>query len=102
MRPNPSLRPRGGIRAKLGVDTLFDQRSVPPRTNRKQRVADGQIVAIAGDAEFPDVADPARNLLAFGTSFVEVMISGAEDDAGDAGQQREVFFHHQDLGAEVD
>ena len=36
------------------------------------------------------------------TAFVEIVIARAEDDAGYARQQRQVFFHHQDLGAEID
>ena len=102
MHPDPSLQPRDGGLAKLAVDALLDQRSVPPRTNREERVADGQAVAVAGDAEFADLADPARDLFALRTAFVEVVIARAEDHPGDAGQQRQIFFDHDDLGAEID
>ena len=43
-----------------------------------------EVVAVAGDAEFADLADPARDLFAFGAAFVEVVIAGAEDDPGHA------------------
>ena len=59
MDPDPSLEPRGGGLAKLAVDPRFHQRSVPPRTDREKRVADGQAVAVAGNAEFADLADPS-------------------------------------------
>ena len=59
-------------------------------------------LAVAGDAEFADLADPARDLFALGRCAVEVVIARAEDHAGDAGQQREIFLHHHDLGPEVD
>ena len=50
----------------------------------KQRVADGEAVAVAGDAELAHLADPARDLLAFRVALVEVVIARAQDDAGDA------------------
>ena len=53
------------------------------------------------DSEFADVADPARDFFALGAAFVEVMIARAQDHAGDAGQQREIFLHDDDLGAEI-
>ncbi len=77
MDPNPSLQPCNGRLAKLVVDPLLDQRSVPPRADREQRVADRQAIAVAGDAEVADFSDPARDLLAFRIAFVQVMISGA-------------------------
>ena len=49
-------------------------------------------------AELAQPADPARDLLALGIAFVEVVICGAENDAGDARQPRELAFH-RDLGA---
>src|ERR1700730_12161744 len=64
MRPNPSRRPSGGVLCKLRVNARLDQRSVPPWADRKQRVANRQAVAVAGNAEFSDVTDPARDLLA--------------------------------------
>ena len=102
MHPDPSLQPSGRGVAELVLDALLDQRSIPPRADREQGVADGQAVAVAGDAEFANVADPARDLLAFRTAFVEIVIAGAEDYLGDAGQQRKIFFDDQYLGAEVD
>src|SRR6266702_3439399 len=98
VRPDPSLRPSRASFAQLGVDALFHQRSVPPWADREQRVADHEIVAIAGDAEFADLADPARDLLALRTSFIEIVVARAEDDAGEAGEQREILLHHHDLG----
>ena len=65
-------------------------------------VADGEVVAVAGDAEFADVADPARDLFALRAAFVEVVIARAENDPRHARQQRQVFFHHHDLRAEID
>ena len=66
------------------------------------RVADGEVVAVAGDAEFSDIADPARDLLAFRAAFVEVVIARAENDPRHARQQRQVFFDDHDLRAEID
>jgi hypothetical protein len=60
-----------------------------------------QAVAVAGDAEVADLADPSRYLLALGAAFVEVMISGAKNNPGDARQQRQIFPHDHDLGAEI-
>ena len=60
MHPDPALRPLGCGVAKLGFDAALDQRPVPPRTHREVGVADGEVVAVAGDAEFSDIADPAR------------------------------------------
>src|SRR6476660_7555227 len=82
MGPDPSLRPYRGRLAKLVFDPRFHQRSIPPRTDREERVADGQAVAVAGHAEFADLADPSRDLFALGTAFVEVMISRAQNDPG--------------------
>src|SRR5438105_14511391 len=59
MHPDPSLQPRCSRLAKLAVDALFHQRSVPPRTDREKSVADGQAIAVAANAAFPDLADPA-------------------------------------------
>src|SRR3954447_13325410 len=101
MHPDPPLRPRSGGVAELIVNPLFDQRSIPPRADREQSVADAETAAIAGDSEFADLADPARDLFAFRTTFVEIVISGADDHAGDAGQQRQILFHHDNLGAEI-
>src|SRR5258708_14722389 len=84
MNPNPSLWPNRRGLAKLVVDTRFDQRAIPPRTDREERVADREVVAIAGDAEFAHLADPAGYLLAFRAAFVEVVIARAQNDAGEA------------------
>lgn len=65
-----------------------------------QRVTHRKTVTVAGNAELAQPADPARDLLALGIAFVEVVICGAENDAGDARPPREVAFHH-DLGAEI-
>src|SRR6266404_5434286 len=86
MGPDPSLGPHRGSLAKLVFDACFHQRSIPPRTDREKSVADSQAVAIAGNAELADLADPSRNLFALGTAFVEVMISRAQNHPGDAGQ----------------
>jgi len=102
MDPNPSLEPPCGGFAKLLLDTLLDQRSIPPGTDRKKGVADGQAVAVAGDAEFANVADPAGDLLAFRIAFVEIVISGAKNHPGEAGEKRQVFLHDDNLGAEID
>src|SRR3954454_20049541 len=67
MHPDPAPRPAGGSVAKLVLDALPDQRPVPPRTRRKECIADLQAVAVAGDAEVAHLTDPARNLLAFRT-----------------------------------
>ena len=61
-----------------------------------------EAVAVAGDAEFANLADPARDFFALGTALVEVVIAGAQDHPGDAGQQLQIFFHDDDLGAEID
>jgi hypothetical protein len=63
-----------------------------------QPVAHRKTVTVAGNAELAQPADPARDLLALGIAFVEVVICGAENDAGDARQPRELAFH-RDLGA---
>src|SRR5712664_316195 len=102
MDPNPSLQPPGGSLAKLVVDALLDQRSIPPGTHREKGVADRQAVAVAGDAEFANVADPAGDLLAFRIAFVEVMISRAKNHPGEAGEKRQIFLHDDNLGAEID
>jgi len=83
-------------------DAALDQRPVPPRTHRKADVTNDQAVAVAGDAEFTDLADPARDLFAFRAAFVEIVIARAENDPRHLGQQRQVFFHHQNLRAEID
>ena len=101
MHPDPVRGPSRGVRFQLSLEPLLDQRPVPPRTDRKARVADGDAVAVAGDAEFADLADPARNLFAFRAALVEVVIARAEDHLRDAGQQREIFLYHHDLGAEI-
>jgi hypothetical protein len=63
-----------------------------------QPVAHRKTVTVAGNAELAQPADPARDLLALGIAFVEVVICGAENDAGDARQPRELAFH-RNLGA---
>src|ERR1700754_615019 len=88
MHPDPSLRPRRGCLAQLEVDARLRQRSVPPGTDGKERIADREIVAVAGNAERADVVDPARDLLTFGVALIEVVIAGAENDAGHAGETR--------------
>ena len=80
MHPDPALRRLERGVAKLGLDAALDQRSVPPRTHREADVADGEVVAVAGDAEFADIVDPARDLFAFRAAFVEIVIARAEDD----------------------
>src|SRR3954471_22350966 len=101
MHPDPSSRPvRGGL-LQLILEARFHLWPVPPRADREQRVADGQAVAVAGNAELADLADPARDFFARRAALVEVVIARAEDDLGDAGQQGEIFFHHHDLGAEI-
>src|SRR5947208_11661024 len=102
MHPDPALRPLERGIAKLGFDAALDQRSVPPRTHREADVADGEAVAVAGDAKFADVADPARDLFAFRAAFVEIVIARTENDTRHARQQRQVFFHDQNLRAEID
>src|SRR6266478_8243268 len=102
MDPDPSLQPRCGSLAKLAVDPLLHKRSIPPRTDREKRIADGQAVAVAGNAEFADLADPSRDLFALRAAFVEVMISRAQNHPGDARQQRQILPHHDDLGTEID
>jgi hypothetical protein len=57
-----------------------------------QPVAHRKTVTVAGNAELAQPADPARDLLALGIAFVEVVICGAENDAGDARQPRQVVF----------
>ena len=84
MHPDPALRPLERGIAKLGFDAALDQRSVPPGTYREADVAHGQAVAVAGDAESADIADPARDLLAFRAALVEVVIARAENDPCDA------------------
>src|SRR4051795_11815537 len=101
MRPDPSRRAAdGGITQLLG-DALLDQRPVPPRAHREQRVANGEVVTIAGNAELADLRDPARDLLALRVALVEVVIAGAENDAGPGREQRKVLLHHYDLGAKI-
>src|SRR5712671_6921971 len=101
MYPDPSSRPvRGGL-LQLILKTRFHQRPVPPRTDREKRVADGQAVAVAGNPELADLADPARDFFALRAPFVEVVIAGAEDDLGDPGQKREILLYHHDLGTEI-
>src|SRR4051794_39169600 len=65
MPPDPPLRPRSGGVAEIIVNPLFDTRSIPPRADREQSVANAETAAIAGDSEFADLADPARDLFAF-------------------------------------
>src|SRR5713226_4080866 len=98
MHPDPSLGPLPRGFVQLLLEALLHLWPVPPRAHRKKRVADGQAVAVAGNPELADLADPARDLFALRTSFVEIVITGAEDHFGDAGEQREIFFHHHDLG----
>ena len=69
---------------QLGVDALPDQWSIPPWTDREERIADGQAVAVAGDAELANLADPARDFLALGVALFEIVIARAKDHAGDA------------------
>ncbi|MEY9613057.1 hypothetical protein ABIF21_005931 [Bradyrhizobium elkanii] len=102
MDPDPALVRHRGCGAKLRVDPRLDQRAVPPRAHREQRVADGQIVAVAGDAELPDARDPARDLLALRVALVEVVIARAEDHPREIGEPRQVFRDDDDLGAEID
>jgi hypothetical protein len=76
-----------------------------PKAVEPDRLSDpachpSQDVTVAGNAELAQPADPARDLLALGIGFVEVVICGAENDAGDARQPRDVAFH-RDLGAEI-
>src|SRR3954471_14799496 len=59
VHPYPSPGPpRGGL-AQLHLDALPDQRSIPPRTDGKKRIAQGEAVAIAGNAKLARLADPA-------------------------------------------
>src|SRR5262245_58253336 len=101
MHPDPLLRPASGRVAKLLGEALFDQRSIPPRAYREQRLADRKAIAIARDSELPNLGDPARDLLAFRAAIVEVVVAGAEDDARLAGEHRKIFFHHDDLGTKI-
>ena len=72
MHPDPSLRTTCRRSTKLRVDALPQQRPVPPRADREQRVADRKIVAVAGDAELAHLADPARVFLALGVAVLAV------------------------------
>src|SRR6476659_5439000 len=101
MRPDPPRRAAGGGIAQLPGDALPDLRPVPPRAHREQRVADGEVVAVAGNTELADLRDPARDLLALRVALVEVVIAGAENDAGLGGEQRKVLLHHHDLGTKI-
>src|SRR6476620_1374519 len=92
MHPDPSLQPLRGGFLQLTFEALLHQRPVPPRAHREQGISDREIVAVAGDAELEDLADPARDFFALRAALVEVVIARAEDDLGDAGQQREVFL----------
>src|SRR5215211_9241831 len=74
MHPDPSLQPRRGGFKQLLLEAWLDQRPVPPRADREQRVADGQALAVAGNAELADHADPARDFFALRAALVEVMI----------------------------
>src|SRR4051812_23446782 len=102
MHPDPALRPSDRGVAQLVLEPLLDQRSVPPRTDRKEGVADNQAVAVASDPELADVADPAGDLFTLRAALVEIVIAGAQDHLGDAGQKLQIFLHHYDLGAEID
>ena len=102
MDPDPFVEPAGGRLAELHVEARLDERTVPPWAHREQRIADRKAVAIAGDAELAHLADPARDLLAFLTAFVEVVIARAQDDPGALRQQRQILFNNDDLGAEID
>ena len=105
MNPHPSLRCGRRYRcrlAKLRIDPLPDDWPVPPRAYRKQRVADGQAVAVAGDPKLPDLVDPARDLFAVRTALIQIVVAGTESDARQARQPREVFLHDQNLGTEID
>src|SRR3979409_2312453 len=80
MHPDPLLEPSRGSLAKLVFDALLDQRPVPPRTHCKEGVADGEAVAVAGNPQLANVADPSRDFFAFGAAFVEVVIARAKND----------------------
>src|SRR3954463_4956734 len=83
MPPDPSSRPlRGGFLQPI-LKALLDLWPVPPRADREQRVADGQAVAVAGDPELADLADPARDFFALRAALVEIMVARAEDHFGD-------------------
>src|SRR5262245_33161582 len=70
MHPDPAVRAlRSGL-AKLQVDAGLHQRSIPPWTDGEERIADGDIVAVAGDAERADIVDPARHFLALRVALV--------------------------------
>src|SRR5262249_35820476 len=101
MHPDPSVQSLRGIRAQLLFQTVLDLWPVPPRAYREEGVAKRKTVAVAGNAKLAYFADPACDLLAFRIALVEVVIAGAEDHPGDAGQQREVLLHHHDLRAEI-
>src|SRR6187200_58296 len=83
IHPDPVRQPLHRGLPQLRFEALLDQGTVPPRAYREERVADGQAVAVAGDAEFADLADPARDFFALGAMVVEVMIARAKDHAGD-------------------
>ena len=40
--------------------------------------------------------------LASAIALIEIVIARAQNDTGETGEPREVFFHHHDLGAEID
>src|ERR1043166_7426801 len=83
MHPDPALRAPHGALGKLCIEALAQQRPVPPRAHREQRVGDGETVAVAGNAELADLADPARIFLALRIALVEVVTAPAQHDPGE-------------------
>src|ERR1700758_3432192 len=77
MHPDPPLGASCRRSTQLRVDALPQQRAVPPWADREQRIADREIITVAGDAELAHLADPARVFLAFGVALVEIVIAGA-------------------------
>ena len=59
VNPNPAAAMRGGGFLKLPADLFLDARPVPPGTDREEGIADGQTVAVMGDAEIADERDEA-------------------------------------------
>jgi hypothetical protein len=102
VNPYPARRPNRSSLVELFLEAPPRQRPVPPWAYREERVVDDDIVAVAGDADFSYLADPARDFFALCVAFVEVVIAGAEDDACQACEPHQVLLDDDDLSAEVD
>jgi len=95
-------RPIGGGALKLLTDLLLHARPVPPRADGEIGLADSHVLAVMGDAEVIDVADPARDFLTRFVALVQVVVARTENHARQRRQPRQIFPHDNDLRMEID